>query len=100
MKLSAPCPVCNSSKWCGRACSNAPTNAPTMAVDWLRAEITAGDAERKAARQKAARRRSKETGVLVGVRLQPDLLAKLDARCESQGIGRPEAIRAILEGEL
>lgn len=41
-------------------------------------------------------------GTLVGVRLQPDLLAALDAFIESQPdeLTRPEAVRRILAGAL
>lgn len=36
-------------------------------------------------------------GTLVGVRLQPDELAKVDAAAERDGITRPEAIRKMIE---
>jgi len=41
-------------------------------------------------------------GTLIGVRLQPDLLAALDnwASAQKDGLGRPEAIRRLLEVAL
>ena len=42
--------------------------------------------------------RSEETGMLIGVRLQRDMLDRIDAfiRSESQPISRPEAIRRLV----
>lgn len=43
------------------------------------------------------RKRPPEAGTLVGVRLQPDLLAKIDElRAQHPGTSRPEAIRQVL----
>jgi metal-responsive CopG/Arc/MetJ family transcriptional regulator len=39
-------------------------------------------------------------GTLIGVRLQPDLLDALDKWAKPSGIGRPEAIRRLLEKAL
>ena len=41
-------------------------------------------------------------GTLIGVRLQPNLLAALDkwAAAHNDGLGRPEAIRRLLEVAL
>lgn len=36
-------------------------------------------------------------GTLVGVRLQPDELAKVDAAAERDGLTRPEAIRKMID---
>lgn len=36
-------------------------------------------------------------GTLVGVRLQADLLNKVDALAKTDGISRPEAIRRLIE---
>jgi len=45
--------------------------------------------------------RPAQTGVMVGVRLQPDQLAKLDAwRAANGSPTRPEAVRAILAEKL
>lgn len=46
------------------------------------------------------KRRPAQTGVLIGVRLQPDQLAELDAwiaRLPRPAPGRPEAIRRLVE---
>ena len=46
------------------------------------------------------RRRPDQAGVLIGVRLQPEQLARLDAWMSpnhSQGLSRPEAIRRLIE---
>jgi hypothetical protein len=37
------------------------------------------------------------TGTLIGVRLQPDELAKVDRIAASEGITRPEAIRRMID---
>ena len=49
------------------------------------------------------KRRPAQTGMLIGVRLQPDQLAKLDAWIAHQPApfpSRPEAVRRILEARL
>lgn len=48
------------------------------------------------------RKRPDQPGTLVGVRLQPDLLAKLDAWIADQddAPSRPEAVRRILTNSL
>jgi hypothetical protein len=48
---------------------------------------------------KPIRKRSAETGTLVGVRLQPDQLKAIDTWAAKQKppVTRPEAIRGILE---
>jgi metal-responsive CopG/Arc/MetJ family transcriptional regulator len=45
-------------------------------------------------------KRSAVKGTLIGVRLQPDLLKALDKWAKPSGIGRPEAIRRLLEKAL
>lgn len=53
------------------------------------AQSTRDNAKRK--------KRPDQTGTLVGVRLQPDLLKQLDAfREQHPGLSRPEAIRSVL----
>lgn len=45
--------------------------------------------------------RANQTGILVGVRLQPDMLAAVDKFVDEQaGISRPEAVRLILKDWL
>lgn len=45
--------------------------------------------------------RANQTGTLVGVRLQPDMLAAVDKFVDEQaGISRPEAVRLILKDWL
>jgi len=46
----------------------------------------------------ACKPRPKETGTLIGVRLQPDLLAFIDSLCQRHDppLSRPEAIRQAL----
>jgi hypothetical protein len=49
------------------------------------------------------RKRARQTGTLVGVRLQPDGLAALDAfiaQSAEPGSSRPEAIRALMDEAL
>jgi hypothetical protein len=48
------------------------------------------------------RKRPKQTGTLIGVRLQPDQLSALDAWIAKQpgAITRPEAIRAFVAAGL
>lgn len=41
--------------------------------------------------------RAKATGILVGVRLQPEELAKVDKAAKADGVTRPEAIRKMIE---
>lgn len=44
------------------------------------------------------KKRPAETGTLVGVRLQPDMLAAIDKFVDEEaGISRPEAIRLLLK---
>jgi hypothetical protein len=51
---------------------------------------------------KTPKKRPPEIGTLIGVRLQPEPLAKLDdwRRQQEDLPGRPEAIRQLLEGAL
>jgi hypothetical protein len=54
-------------------------------------------------RDNTKRRRAKQTGTLVGVRLQPDGLTALDefiAQSADPGYSRPEAIRALMDEAL
>jgi metal-responsive CopG/Arc/MetJ family transcriptional regulator len=46
---------------------------------------------------KSRKPRPKQTGTLVGVRLQPDLLDKVDRAAKKAGVTRPEAIKAMIE---
>ena len=49
------------------------------------------------------KRRPAQTGTLIGVRLQPEQLAQLDAWIAHQPVplpSRPEAVRRILEARL
>lgn len=52
-----------------------------------------------ASRDNTKRKRPTQAGTLVGVRLQPDQLHRLDAWIEEDGgrFSRPEAIRVLLE---
>jgi hypothetical protein len=54
-------------------------------------------------RDNTNRRRAQQTGTLVGVRLQPDGLAALDAfiaQSAEPGSSRPEAIRTLMDEAL
>lgn len=53
-------------------------------------------------RDNTKRKRPEQTGTLVGVRLQPDQLQKLDDWIAATGdpITRPEALRRILDATL
>lgn len=55
-----------------------------------------------ATRDNTKRKRADQAGTLVGVRLQPDQLAKVDAWREAQDDAptRPEAIRRLVEKAL
>ncbi|MDB5446168.1 MAG: hypothetical protein JWQ97_1485 [Phenylobacterium sp.] len=54
-------------------------------------------------RDNTKRRRAQQTGTLVGVRLQPEGLAALDAfiaHAPEEAYTRPEAIRALMDEAL
>ena len=57
-------------------------------------------AERRLPNRVPMRRRGKVTGAPITVRLQPELLAKVDQICAGTTWSRPEAIRLILKAAL
>lgn len=46
--------------------------------------------------KRRGRGRPRTGAVLVGVRLEPPILAKVDAAAKAEGVSRPEAIRRII----